>query len=174
VRALILTADGFEDAELQVPYDQLEEQGLAFDVAAPTRGTVRGKHGHEVEATRAIAEVQPHEYDVLVIPGGRAAEALSTDPAALRIARWFLKQHKPIAAICHGPLVLAATGLLEGRRATCHASVASTLRAARASYLDQEVVVDDDLVTSRRPADLPAFMREFTKIVDRLRAAQSK
>jgi protease I len=174
VRALILSANGFEDSELLVPYYRLEEEGLAFDVAAPVRGTIRGKHGYEVEATRAAAEVQPDEYDLLIIPGGRAAETLSNDAAALRIAQWFLEQHKPIAAICHGPLVLAATGLLEGRHATCHPSISSALGTARARYLDQDVVVDDDLVTSRRPADLPAFMRELTKILHRLRAAQDK
>jgi protease I len=174
VRALILSTNGFEDAELLVPYYRLEEEGMAVDVVAPVRGTIRGKHGYEVEATRAAAEVQPDEYDLLIIPGGRAAEALSDDPAALRIAQWFLEQHKPIAAICHGPLVLAATGLLEGRHATCHPSIAAALGAARVRYLDQNVVVDDDLVTSRRPADLPAFMREVTKIVHRLRRAQDK
>ncbi len=171
MKALILTADEFEDSELLVPYYRLREEDVMVDIVAPIRGTVRGEHGYKVEATRSVADIQPDEYDLLIIPGGRAAEALSDDKAALRIAEWFLEQHKLIAAICHGPLVLIPTGLMEERQATCHPSIAFALRAAHVHYLNQEVVVDNHLVTSRGPADLPAFMREVMKIVHHLRGA---
>jgi len=171
MKALILTADGFEDSELLVPYYRLREEEIAVDLVAPARGTVRGQHGYKVEATRSLAEIRPGDYDLLIIPGGGAAEKLGDDRAALRIAEWFLEQHKLIAAICHGPLVLVETGLMEERQATCHPSLAYTLRAARVRYLNREVVVDDHLVTSRVPADLPAFTRELMKIVHSERAA---
>ena len=174
MKALILTADEFEDSELLVPYYRLREEDLTVDIAAPACGTVRGEHGYKVEATRSVADVQPGEYDLLIVPGGRAAETLSDDKAALRIVEWFLEQHKLIAAICHGPLVLIETGLMEERQATCHPSIAFALRSAHAHYLNREVVVDNHLVTSRGPADLPAFMREVMKIVHSLRGARGQ
>jgi len=168
VKALILTADQFEDSELLVPYHRLREEGITVHIGAPAHGLLRGEHGYKVEATRAFAEVKPGDYDLLVVPGGQAPDALSDDKTALRIAQWFFEQRKPVAAICHGPLVLAATGLMEGRQATGHPSIAFALRAAGVRYLDREVVVDDNLVTSRGPEDLPAFMRELMKMVHRL------
>jgi len=174
MKALILTADQFEDSELLVPYYRLREEGVAVDIAAPARGPLRGEHGYKVEATRSLAEVRPGEYDLLIVPGGRAPEALSEEKAALRIAEWFFERERPVAAICHGPLVLAATGLMEERHATCHPSIAFALRAARVHYVDREVVVDDGVVTSRRPEDLPAFMREVMTIVRRLREVRGK
>lgn len=169
MKALILTADGFEDSEVLVPYYRLQEEDVQVDIVAPIRGTLRGEHGYTVEATRSVNEVQPGDYDLLVIPGGPAAERLSDDKTALRIAEWFLEQRKPVAAICHGPLVLLETGLMDERQATCHASIAFALRSANADYFNREVVVDDHLVTSRVPGDLPAFMREVMRIVRRLR-----
>jgi protease I len=174
MKALILTADEFEDSELLVPYYRLREEDLMVDIAAPTRGTVRGEHGYKVEATLSIGEVPPGVHDLLIVPGGRAAETLSDNEAALRIAEWFLEQHKLTAAICHGPLVLVETGLMEDRQATCHPSIAFALRSAHAHYLNREVVVDNHLVTSRGPADLPAFMREVMKIVHRLRGVRAQ
>jgi len=171
MKGLILTADDFEEAELLVPYYRLQEEGLAVDIAAPRRGRVRGEHGYPIEANRAFADVAPLQHDVLVIPGGPAAEALADDKAAVRIAVWFIEEHRPIAAICHGPLVLVETGLMEEREATGHPSIASAMRAARVRYVDQEVANDGEIVTSRRPADLPAFMRELMKLVHRRRGA---
>lgn len=174
MKALILTADGFEDSELLVPYYRLREEDVIVDIAAPARGVIRGEHGYKVEATRTMDEVRPGDYDLLIVPGGPAAETLSGDKAALRIAEWFLEQHKLTAAICHGPLVLLETGLMEERQATCHPSIAFALRSAHAHYLNREVVVDNHLVTSRGPADLPAFMREIMKIMHRLRGARAQ
>jgi len=171
MKGLILTADDFEEAELLVPYYRFQEEGVAMDIAAPRRGRLRGEHGYPVEANRAFADVAALEHDVLVIPGGPAAEALTDDKAAVRIAVWFIEEHRPIGAICHGPLVLVETGLMEQREATGHPSIAFAMRAARVRYVDQEVANDGEIVTSRRPADLPAFMRELMKLVQRRRRA---
>lgn len=173
MKALILTSDGFEEAELLVPYYRLLEENIAVDVAAPKRGAITGKHGYPFEASRSLAEIDPNQYAVLVVPGGGAAEALSEDRQAIRIAEFFLEEHKLTAAICHGPLVLVATGLMEERHATGHPSIAFTLRAAHVHYDPAlPVVVDDHVITSRQPADLPDFMREVIRHAGML-AAQS-
>lgn len=105
----------------------------------------------------------------MILPGGEAPAALSRDPAARAIAASFFERRKPVAAICHGPLLLARAKLLEERRATCYRSVAAELRSAGARYEDSEVIVDGNLVTSRQPSDLPAFMREVMKLARGLR-----
>lgn len=174
MKALILTADGFEEAELLVPYYRLREEGIPVDIAAPSRGRIRGEHGYPVEATKAFADIAALEHDVLVVPGGRAAETVAEDKAAIRIAVWFLEEKRPVAAICHGPLLLAATGLMEEREATGHPSTAFALRAARVRYVDREVTTDGEVVTSRRPADLPAFLRELMKLVHRRRSGEAR
>jgi protease I len=164
-RALIVSADGFEDSELAVPLSRLTDEGIAIDIAAPRRGPIRGKHGHEVAADVALDEVRADDYDLLVLPGGRAPEALRQDAAALGIARAFMAAGKPVAAICHGPQILASAGVLRGRRATCYRAVVAELTEAGALYEDREVVVDGNLVTSRQPSDLPAFVRETMKLL---------
>lgn len=159
MKALIATAAGFEESELLVPYYRLLEEGLEVDIAAPRRGTVPGKHGYPVVANRALGEVAAHDYELLVVPGGSAPQDLRTHPAALSLARRFFDTGKLVAAICHGPELLAAAGVLKGRKATAYAALAAEIARAGALYEDSEVVVDGTLVTSRRPADLPAFMR---------------
>ena len=170
MKALILTSDEFEEAELLVPYYRLLEENIAVDIAAQSRGALRGKHGYPCAATKSLAEIDPNEYAVLIIPGGGAADTLSEDKDAIRIAELFLEEHKLTAAICHGPLVLIATGLMEDRHVTGHASIAFALRAAHAHYSATPVVVDDHVITARQPADLPPFMREVIKHVAMLAA----
>jgi protease I len=159
MRALILSADLFEDSELSEPLRLLQAKGLMVDVAAPHQGVITGKHGCAVVAGLALAEVEPDDYDLLVVPGGKAPASLRKHARALAIARDFLQAGKPVAAICHGPQLLITGGLLAGRSATCYRGVARELQAAGAHYLDREVVVDGNLITSRQPADLPAFMQ---------------
>jgi protease I len=168
MKVLILTAEQFEDCEVLVPYYRLKEENVAVDIVAPARGTIRGKHGYTVEATRATKDVGPDDYDLLIVPGGHAPETLCDDSAARRIAVWFFEQDKPVAAICHGPLLLARADLVAGRHVTCHPSIAYELRSAGAHFEDREVITDDSLVTSRGPADLPAFMRAVMKRVPRV------
>jgi len=159
MRALILSDDFFEDSELSEPLRQLQAKGVRVDVAAPLKGTITGKHGCAVAAGLALAEVQPGDYDLLVLPGGKAPASLRKHARALAIARDFLQAGKPVAAICHGPQLLIPGGLLAGRSATCYRGMARELLAAGAEYRDSEVVVDGNLITSRQPADLPAFMQ---------------
>jgi len=104
-------------------------------------------------------------YDILVLPGGKAPAEIRLDPNAISIVSEFFSLNRPVAAICHGPQVLVSAGVLKGRRATCYRTVAQELIDAGAIYEDLEVVVDGSLVTSRRPADLPAFMREIMKLL---------
>lgn len=160
MKALIISADHFEDTELLYPYYRLQEAGLEVDIASIARGRIHGKHGYEVTVNTALRDVDPNAYDLLVLPGGKAPASLRKEPAAVGIARDFMRENKPVAAICHGPQILITAGVLQGRRATCYHSVAEELQAAGALYEDRDVVVDGPLVTSRQPADLPAFMRE--------------
>lgn len=165
MKALIISADEFEDSELLVPYYRLREEDIDVDIAAPRRGRIAGKHGYAVEANLALAEVHAEDYALLVVPGGRAPQAVRSTDAAQAIVRSFFQRNLPVAAICHGPQVLITAGVLDGRRATCYRSVAPEMQAAGALYEDSEVVVDGNLVTSRQPADLPPFMRALLRLV---------
>lgn len=167
MKVLILTAHGFEDTELLCPMYRLKEAGYQVDVAAPEWGEVRGKHGYGVSANLTLDEVEPTGYKLLLIPGGKAPGRLRTIPRALDIARAFSGHRIPIAAICHGPQVLMSAGLIQGKRATCYRKISRELVVAKGLYEDSEVVVDDGLITSREPADLPAFMREIMKALGR-------
>jgi protease I len=163
MKALIISADNFEDSELLVPYYRLKEAGVEVTVASVNRSVITGKHGYEVAVDITLNEVDPENYAILILPGGKAPAAVRKEPKALEIARSFFAGSKPVAAICHGPQILISAGLLKGRRATCYMSVADELKEAGGLYEDREVVVDANLVTSRQPADLPAFMRETMK-----------
>jgi len=165
MKTLILSANGFEDSELLVPYYRLLEAGQKVDVAAETAGVIKGIHGYEVRVNKSFAEVDPEEYAVLVLPGGKAPAVIRKDPTVISIVHHFFAAKKPVGAICHGPQTLVTAGLMRNRHATCYRTVASELQEAGALYEDSEVVVDDFLVTSRQPEDLPAFLRELMKLV---------
>lgn len=167
MKALIISADNFEDTELLVPYYRLKEEGIEVDIASIKKGKIKGKHGYEVEANKLLNEINPLEYDILVLPGGKAPETIRKEKVAQEIARNFFVTNKPVAAICHGPQTLISAGLLKGRHATCYRTVAEELKASGAIYEDKEVVVDGNLVTSRQPSDLPAFLREIMKKLKR-------
>ncbi len=158
---LIISADGFEDSELLQPYQQLNEEGVTADIASLRTGTITGKHGVEVTVNLTVEEVNPDDYEMLLLPGGKAPAELRKHPRVLDIARHFFQQNKPVAAICHGPQILVSAGVMEGRTATSYASVGDELKKAGADYRDQEVVVDGNLITSRKPDDIPAFVREI-------------
>ncbi len=168
MKILFISADGFEDSELLVPYYRFQEEGMTVDIASLERGKIRGKRGYEVEANLAIDAVRPDDYDALLLPGGHAPESLRKSARVLEVVRNVFQAGKPVAAICHGPQLLVSAGVLRGRSATCYKSVAPELKEAGVQYRDAEVVVDSNLITSRQPGDLPAFMRETMK---RLRAS---
>ncbi len=165
MRALVISADGFEDSELTEPLHQLNGKGVAVDVAAPRKAVITGKHGHRIAVGVALDEVQPERYHLLVLPGGKAPAELQKNPLAVAIAADFLAAGKPVAAICHGPQLLIPSGLLAGRSATCYPGMAAQLKAAGADYRDRAVVVDGNLITSRRPADLGAFMQAIFEML---------
>jgi protease I len=165
MKALIISADNFEDSELLYPYYRMKEEGVEVDIASVRKGTIKGKHGYEVEANRDLTEIMPEDYDLLVLPGGKAPERIRKEKEALEIARHFFRKNKPVSAICHGPQTLISASLLKDRHVTCYRSVAQEIKDAGALYEDREVVVDGNLVTSRQPSDLPAFMRETMKLL---------
>jgi len=168
MKALMISADDFEDTELFVPYYRLIEAGIEVVVASMKKGKIRGKHDYEMEVDKTLEEVDPKDYQILILPGGKAPEKIRKDKNAVDIAKFFFKENRPVSAICHGPQTLITAGLLKGRHATSYKSVAPEMRDAGAVYEDKEVVVDGNLVTSRQPADLPAFMRETMKIIGKI------
>jgi len=170
MKALIVSADHFEDSELLFPFYRLQEEGLQVDIASLARGKINGKHGYEVVVDKALRDVDPNDYGLLLLPGGKAPTKLRREPAAIAIAQDFMRSNKPVAAICHGPQILITAGVLQGRRATCYRSVAEELQESGALYEDKEVVVDGKLVTSRQPSDLPAFMREIVRLLEKTSA----
>lgn len=167
MKALIISADNFEDTELLVPYYRLQEEEVQVDIASMKKVKIKGKHGYEVEINKTLEEVNPDDYDILILPGGKAPETIRKEKKAIEIAKHFFQKNKPVSAICHGPQTLITAGLLKGRRATCYKSVAQEMKDAGAIYEDKEVVIDGNLVTSRQPSDLPAFIKETMRMLKR-------
>jgi len=171
IRAMVLTADKFEDMELFVPYFRLLDAGARVDIAAPSMDDIGGEHGYTVAPDLVIDDVNPDDYDLLIIPGGfpDGAPAVVRDiPRAQEIARSFIENDKPVASICHGPWLLASADLVRGRRLTSywHDGVPDDIRGAGGLWVDAAVVTDGKLVTSRWPADLPAFTAEMMKLIE--------
>jgi protease I len=170
LRALIITANEFEDMELFFPLFRLLEEGVEVDVAAPQEGVIYGEHGYSLQITKTIAEVDPEQYDLLVIPGGSPDGAPATVRRVMKaqeIAQAFFAKNKPVASICHGPWLLVSANLVRGRHLTSywHDGVPEEIQAAGGIYENKDVVVDGNLVTSRWPMDLPAFVREMVKLI---------
>lgn len=165
MKVLMLTADGVEDLELYYPYYRLKEEGFQVDVATPNGQPATCKHGYKTPADLAFADVDASAYGMLVIPGGRGPETVRLDEDALSITTEIFQAGKPVAAICHGAQVLISAGLVKHRRATCWPGVRDDLIAAGADYVDEEVVMDENLITSRMPDDLPAFCAKILEAV---------
>lgn len=163
MRALIISADLFEDSELYVPFHALLKAGSDIDIASLKQGMITGIHGLRLEATLSLEEVDPKCYDILILPGGKAPETLRKEPKALEIARYFFEHDKPVAAICHGPQILISAGLLKGRAATGYKGIKDELEEAGAIYKDEKVVIDKNLITSRTPSDLDDFVGSIKK-----------
>jgi protease I len=166
MRAVMLVADEVEDLEMLVPYYRLKENGVEVDVAGPRLGFVRGKHGYTLEVGLTFWDVDADAYDLLIIPGGRAPETVRLDAKAIAAVRKFCDADKPVAAICHGAQVLISAGVVGKKRLTCWEGIRDDVRAAGGEYVDAEVVVDGNLITSRSPDDLPAFCREIIRAID--------
>lgn len=173
MKAVILTADQFEDMEVMYPLFRLKEAGWDVTVAAPTKEPIHGEFGYgELMPDILIDKVDPDKFDLLVIPGGSPEGAPATVrklKSAHKITQSFFAKNKPVASICHGPWTLADADVVKGRRLTSywHDGVPESVKKAGGKWEDKEVVVDGNLVTSRWPDDLPAFMREVLKMVSK-------
>lgn len=169
-RVAILATHGFEESELKSPKEALEQAGAEVHVVSPESGSIKGwKDGDwsgEVKVDRTLRDAKADDYDALVLPGGvMNPDLLRQHQGAVDFVADFFNARKPVGAICHGPWMLVEADVLEGRRVTSYASIETDLRNAGANWVDQEVVVDDGLVTSRTPADLPAFNRRLLQEV---------
>lgn len=171
-KAVILTADKFEDLEVFLPYYRLLEEGWEVKIAAPTTKTIHVESGnwYTLEPDMTIDEVNPDDFDFLFIPGGSPDGAPATVrkiKKAQEIVKSFFAKNKPVAAICHGPWTLADADVVKGRHLTSywHDGVPETVKKAGGIWEDKEVIVDGNLVTSRWPMDLPFFVREIIKLV---------
>jgi len=169
-RVAILVEDGFEQVELTSPKQALEEAGATTQIISPKSGKVKGwdhtKWGDEFPVDVAIEQANANNYDALLLPGGvMNPDKLRTNQQAVQFVRSFFDQQKPVASICHGPWILAEADVLRGRKVTSYNSIKTDLKNAGANWVDQEVVVDQGLVTSRNPDDLPAFNRKMIEEV---------
>lgn len=165
-RIAVLATDGFEQSELLEPLKALREAGATPEVVSPKSGRIRGWNhtdwGQEVDVDLELISADADEYDALVLPGGvMNPDHLRIDKRAVQFIKAFVDARKPIAAICHGPWPLIEAGGVKGRRMTSWPSLATDLRNAGAQWVDEEVVVNKGLVTSRKPDDLPAFNRKM-------------
>jgi protease I len=178
-KILILTGDAAESLEVLYPYQRLLEEGYHVDIAAPTKkrlqfvvhdfvegfDTYTEKLGYTWPADIAFADVDPNDYVALVLPGGRAPEYIRNDPDAQRIVRHFFQEDRPVAQLCHAPQVLAAAGVLDGRRTAAYPALEPDVRMAGAEFVDAAAVVDGQMVSARAWPDHPAWMRDFLDIL---------
>src|SRR5918996_3082968 len=167
-RAAVMIGPMFEDVEATYPYHRLREAGATVElIGIRADERVQGKKGEELRVESAAADLVADDLDILVIAGGYGPDKLRVDAGVQSLVRAMDEQGKPIAFICHAGWVPASAGIVAGRRVTSYPTIADDLRNAGAEGEDAEVVVDGNLVSSRRPADLPAFMRELLGVAER-------
>jgi len=167
-KVAILVEDGFEQIELTSPKEALEKAGAKTHIVSPKRDKVKGwehtQWGQEFPVDVSLDKANANEYDALLLPGGvMNPDKLRTSKQAVQFVRSFFDQGKPVAAICHGPWILVEADVVNGRKVTSYTSIQTDLKNAGANWVDQEVVVDQGLVTSRKPDDLPAFNRKMVE-----------
>jgi len=165
-RVAILVADGFEQIELTEPRKALDEAGAKSEIVSPAKGQVKGwketEWGDRFKVDVPLDRAEAEQYDALLLPGGvMNPDKLRMEPKAIKFVKDFFKQGKPVAAICHGPVILVDASVLKGRTLTSYPAIKADLANAGAIWVDQEVFVDNGLVTSRKPDDLPAFNRKM-------------
>ncbi len=163
MNALIMVDDGFEDLTLFLPWYRLREEGWQVVLASPRMHVVKGQHGYLVEPDITIHEVNPAEFDLLLIPDGHCAERLRIREEAVDVARTFMQDGGRVVAIGHGAQVLISAGVLDGRRVTCSPGIRDDVRAAGASYRDEATIIDGNLLTSRSADDLPALTKVLVR-----------
>jgi protease I len=166
LRAAVMIGPNFEDTEATYPYYRLQEAGAQVTLIGIEEGELSGKHGQPLEVERAASALAAEDLDLLVIAGGMGPDKLRADAGVLDLVRRMNAAGKPIGFICHAGWVPVSAGIVAGRRVTSVEQIADDLRNAGAEWEDAEVVVDDNLVSSRRPPDLPAFMRELIGVAE--------
>jgi deglycase len=162
----------FEDSEFKEPFDAFRSAGHELTIIGLEAGAqIQGDKG-KVTATveRSFKEVQPEDFDALLIPGGGSPDKLRANDEPVRFVKAFMQANKPVLAICHGPQLLLTADEYKGHRMTAWKTVQGDLKKAGADVVDQEVVVDGNLVTSRQPSDIPAFIRESLKVLEHVPA----
>jgi protease I len=169
MRVAILATDGFEQSELLEPRKALDEAGADTELVSPKEGRIKGWNhkdwGQEVEVDQSLSGADPEDYDALLLPGGvMNPDSLRMQPEAVSFVKSFFDAGKPVAAICHGPWTVIEAGAVKGYRLTSWPSLKTDINNGGGEWVDEEVVVDDNLVTSRKPDDLPAFNREVLKL----------
>ena len=172
LKVAILVDDGFEQVELIEPRKALDEAGAETRIVSPKGERVRGWNftdwGDKFPVDVALEQARPHDFDALLLPGGvMNPDSLRIQPKAVDFIKAFFDAGKPVASICHGPWTVIEAGAARGRRIASWPSLKTDLRNAGAEWMDQEVVVDNNLVSSRKPDDLPAFNREMLKLFSR-------
>jgi len=164
--ALIITADKVEDLEFFYPFYRLTEEGFQVDVATPD-GNFKGKMGYKLPKTLKLEDIQSAEgYDLLILPGGKAPAELKKNDRALALIKQYAATGKPIGAICHGPQLLAAANLIDGRVISGYPEIEEELVEAGANYVAEQALVDGQFITGRWPADLPAWMGAVFDVFD--------
>lgn len=164
----VLLTDGFQDAEAYMPIGYLQNKEMDITVIGPKVGKAKSYNSDfEIVVQKPVGEVSVDQFDALVIPGGKSPAALREDSAAVAFAKDFYASGKPVAAICHGPQVLAKAGVLEGVTTTGVGSIKEELEAVGAKYVDEALVVEGNLITSRVPGDLPVFSKAIEDAVNK-------
>jgi protease I len=175
MRIAIIALDGFEEVELTEPRKVLESAGAKVDVLSAKPGEIQGFHHHDkagkVRVDRTLDEASPNEYDGLMLPGGALnADQARMNPKVRQFVREIDRARKPMAVICHAPWELISADVVKGRKLTSWPTIQDDIRNAGGRWEDSECVVDQNLVTSRGPRDLPAFNREMTNLFARMPA----
>lgn len=167
-RVAILAENLYQEMELWVPYYRLKEEGATVKVIGTgSAKSYTSKHGYPVPVDAAADEVKAKEFDAVIIPGGYAPDLMRRSTAMVGLVREAFQQGKVVAAICHAGWMLCSAGVLKGKTATCFHAIKDDMVNAGARYVDEEVVVDGNLITSRKPDDLPAFCREIVKALEK-------
>ena len=170
-KILIIATNGFEQAELEVPRDKLKQAGAKVTIASQDGKQIMGwdrkDWGRPAEVDMAIKDAKESDYNALVIPGGVInPDKLRIDADAMKLVTDFLASGKPVAAVCHGPWLLVEADALDGRKATSWPSLRTDMENAGAEWVDQQVVVDNGIITSRKPEDLDAFVKKIIEEVE--------
>jgi len=165
-KVAVLVTDGFEQVEMTKPRKALDEAGAETKIVSLKSGKIQGMHhadkGDKFDVDLTVDEVRPEEFDALMIPGGLMnPDSLRSNVAALEFTRHFFREGKPVAAICHGPWVLIDAGVVRGRTLTSWPAIKTDVKNAGGKWINEEVVVDNGLVTSREPDDIPAFNKKM-------------